>query len=173
MKDNIFTSFHVGIAAEAIAAGQFARLGYDISVQYGANQPEYDLIISKNEKLLKISVKGSKDGFWGLCQSNLQKGQADYYPAIDKWLSKHKQNTILCFVQFKTKNIDNLPNLYLATPKEVAQRLKETANKRGDTVLYENKIWTKRAVGYGKLDKIPDEWKFSKQRIEQLQVALQ
>jgi len=52
-------SWHVGIAAEAFAAGMFARCGYDVSVQYGANQPEYDLMIASGEKVLKISVKGS------------------------------------------------------------------------------------------------------------------
>lgn len=52
-------SWHVGIAAEAYAAGLFARCGYDVSVQYGANQPEYDIIVANNDKILKISVKGS------------------------------------------------------------------------------------------------------------------
>lgn len=54
-----FTSRNVSVAAEAIAAGQFARVGYDVSVQYGANQPGYDLIVSKGNNILKISVKGS------------------------------------------------------------------------------------------------------------------
>lgn len=39
-----FNSRHVGVSAEAYAAALFARCGYDVSVQYGANQPEYDLI---------------------------------------------------------------------------------------------------------------------------------
>ena len=62
-------SWHVGVAAEAIAAAQFARYTYDVSVQYGANQPEYDLIAVSGDKMLKISVKGSQDGSWGLTQS--------------------------------------------------------------------------------------------------------
>ena len=60
------SSWHVGIAAEAYAAAILARYGYDISVQYGANQPEYDLIAHHKDKMLKISVKGSQDGGWGL-----------------------------------------------------------------------------------------------------------
>ena len=52
------TSWHVGVAAEAFAAAQFARFRYDVSVQYGANQPEYDLIAASGDKMLKISVKG-------------------------------------------------------------------------------------------------------------------
>jgi hypothetical protein len=35
-----FSSRHVGVAAEAFAAAVFAQCGVDISVQYGANQPE-------------------------------------------------------------------------------------------------------------------------------------
>ena len=48
-------SWHVGVAAEGIAAAQFARYGYDVSVQYGADQPEYDLIASRGDEMLKIS----------------------------------------------------------------------------------------------------------------------
>ena len=41
MKSSDFTPHRVGVAAEAIAAAQFARLGYDVSVQYGANQHRF------------------------------------------------------------------------------------------------------------------------------------
>jgi len=58
------TSWHVAVAAEAITAALFAQCGYDVSVQYGANQPEYDLMVAKGDRLLKISVKGSQDGGW-------------------------------------------------------------------------------------------------------------
>lgn len=100
-----FTSWHLAVTAEAIIAGQFARLGYDISAQYGADQPEYELIISKGDRLLKISVKGSQDGSWGLTQNFLK--NADYHSAVDKWLLKHGRKTIFCFVQFKDKLLNN------------------------------------------------------------------
>lgn len=77
------SAWHVGVAAEAIAAAQFARCGYDVSVQYGANQPEHDLIVAKGDRLLKVSVKGSQDGSWGLTQSYLRR--ADYHAAVDLW----------------------------------------------------------------------------------------
>ena len=67
------TPWHVATAAEAIAAAQFARLGFDVSVQYGASQPEYDLMIADGERVLKVSVKGSTDGAWGLTQTQLTK----------------------------------------------------------------------------------------------------
>lgn len=79
------SSRHIGVAAEAVAAAQFARVGFDISVQYGANQPEYDLAVIHGDEMLKVSVKGSKDGSWGLTQS-LIKDAADLTPAISaRW----------------------------------------------------------------------------------------
>lgn len=165
-EKEIPTSFHVGVAAEAFAAAQFARLGYDVSVQYGANQPEYDLIISSKEKLLKVSVKGSQDGSWGLTQNRLV--SADYHKAADEWLEEHNRKTILCFVQFEGTSIEQMPRIYLATPSEVVVRLKETANNRGDTILYEYKAWTERAAGAGTVDRIPETWKFTNKRILQL-----
>ena len=39
--------YHVKVAAEAFAAGLFAQAGCDVLVQYGADQPKYDLIVSR------------------------------------------------------------------------------------------------------------------------------
>jgi hypothetical protein len=84
------TNYHVATAAEAIVAAQFARFGMDVSVQYGANQPEYDLIVADGDQMLKVSVKGSKDGGWGLTQTQLTAlrkatpdGPTDYHLAAD------------------------------------------------------------------------------------------
>lgn len=158
--------WHVGVAAEAIAAGQFARCGLDVSVQYGADQPEYDLVVVRGEKALKVSVTGSQDGGWGLTQSYL-KG-ADYHGAIEKWLSRHKPGTVLCFVQFTGVKLDELPRLYLATPREVADRLRATAQGRGDTILYEYHEWGPRAKAAGTVERIPDGWRFTRERIDVL-----
>jgi hypothetical protein len=165
MQTNV-TSWHVAVAAEAIAAAQFARCGFDVSVQYGANQPEYDLIVAQGERMLKISVKGSQDGSWGLTQSYLEK--ADYHRATDRWLSRYKPRTIFCFVQFKDVSLEHLPRLYLATPQEVADRLRATAKGRGDTILYERHAWGKRAKAAGTKEVIPDTWRFTKERTQQL-----
>ena len=86
------SSWHVGVAAEAYAAAIFARYGYDVSVQYGANQPEYDLIAVSGDQMLKISVKGSQDGSWGLTQGF--KKNCDYHEAIARWLSAHHRKNI-------------------------------------------------------------------------------
>lgn len=109
------SSWHVGVAAEAFAAALFARYGYDVSVQYGANQPEYDLIAVSGDKMLKISVKGSQDGSWGLTQS-YKKG-CDYHEAIGKWLADHHKKTIFCLVQFQNTAPDEMPRVYLASPQ--------------------------------------------------------
>jgi len=158
--------FQVGVAAEAFVASQFARCGYDVSVQYGANQPEYDLIIAKEDKLLKISVKGSQDGGWGLTQS-YKKG-VSYHEAIDKWLSRHNQNTVMALVQFMGIPINESPRLYLAFPSEIAEEMKKISKGRGDTVLREEITWGPTANGYGTTDKIPESWRFSSERIEEL-----
>ena len=57
---------------------------------------------------------------------------------------------------------------YLATPAEIAERLKQSAAGRGETILFENHTWTPKAAGAGTTDMIPDSWKFSAERIEEI-----
>jgi len=161
-----FSSWHVGVAAEAFAAGLFARCGLNVSVQYGADQPEYDLVVGRADKMLKVSVKGSKDGSWGLTQSYL--ADANYHAAVESWLRRHSPRTILCFVQFKNVALDAMPRVYVATPQEVASRLKATAKGRGDTILYEKHAWSSRAVAAGAVEEIPTQWRFSADRMTAL-----
>lgn len=165
MKKQI-SSWHVGIAAEAYAAGIFARCGYDVSVQYGANQPEYDLIVVKNDLMLKVSVKGSQDGGWGLTQG--YKKESTYHDAADKWLQKHHKGTVFCLVQFFNVSINEMPRIYLATPIEIAEVLKASAGGRGETILYENHKWGDTAAGRGTIDAIPQNWKFSSDRVSEM-----
>lgn len=160
------TPWHVSVAAESLTASLFAQCGYDVSVQYGANQPEYDLMVAKGERMLKISVKGSQDGGWGLCQSHIK--NADYHGAIKCWVDRHKPHTVLCFVQFQGVKLTEMPRMYLATAMEVGERLHATAKGRGDTILYERHEWGKRAHGAGTIEEIPSVWRFSSKRIESL-----
>ncbi len=170
-KTEPFSAWHVGVAAEAVAASLFARCGLDVSVQYGANQPEYDLIVAREQKLLKVSVKGSKDGAWGLTQGFLKEGKANYHEAIDEWLQCHKPRTALCFVQFKGVAVSEMPRVYLATPSEVAERLHATTKGAGSTMLYERHVWGPRARGAGTVEEIPEGWRFSMERVEVLLAA--
>ena len=160
------TSRHVETAAEAFAAAQIARCGWDVSVQYGANQPEYDLVAVRGDLMLKVSVKGSNTGKWGLSQSFLE--DADYHRAVDRWLEKHSRRTVFMLVQFKGLALTELPRFYLATPAEIAQRLKETSGGRGATVLYEDHTWGARAHAADQRERLPDEWHFSAERLTYL-----
>lgn len=160
------SSWHVATAAEAFAAAQFARCGWDISVQYGANQPEYDLVAVSGDRMLKVSVKGNKDGGWGLTQSYIS--NANYLGAVDTWLARHSNKTVFCFVQFKGVDLSALPRMYLATPAEVGAWFKAAAAGRGDTILWEHYAWGSRACAAGTVDRIPDHWSFTEQRVNDL-----
>lgn len=164
------TQWQVATAAESFTAAQFARCGWDVSVQYGANQPEYDLVAVDGARMLKVSVKGSQNGSWGLTQTHLEK--ADYKGAAARWLRRHKEKTIFCLVTFKDVSLTEMPRMYLATPAEIAAWLSSAAGGRGDTILYEHHVWTARAKAAGTTDAIPSLWKFTKERLEQLADAV-
>lgn len=163
------SSWQVATAAEAFAAGQISRCGWDVSVQYGANQPEYDLVAVCGDRHLKVSVKGSKDGSWGLTQSYLK--DANYHAAACDWLKRHSRKTVICFVQFKDVSENQLPRMYLARPIEVAEWLKASAGGRGDTILKEYHVWSARARAAGLVERIPSEWIFTSERLEALGAA--
>ena len=163
--NKIISSYNIGVSAEAFVAAQFARYGYDVSVQYGANQPEYDLIAHKEDMILKIQVKGSQDGGWGLTQ-NFKK-EKSYHKAIDDWLATHGKKTLFCLGQVMNIKYDELPHMYLATPKEIALQMKCARGGVGDTVLRENYTY-KSGIAKGITDKLPDEWVFTKERADEL-----
>lgn len=157
-------SWHVSVAAESLTAYLFARIGFDVSVQYGANQPEYDLMVSRGEQILKVSVKGSRDGGWPLT-AKIKKSETTYHQAIDLWLEKHSKKTVFSLVQLKNIDINEMPRVYLATPQEIALLMKRSRNGLGDTVLREKKMW---ADNKYKIDEVPLDWLFSMSRIEHI-----
>jgi hypothetical protein len=58
--------------------------------------------------------------------------------------------------------------MYLATPTEIGAWMKAAAAGRGDTILYERHVCTDRARAAGTIDSIPDNWKFTDQRLAQI-----
>lgn len=157
--------YHVGVAAEAFAAGLFAQAGCDVLVQYGANQPIYDLMITRGGKAIHVSVKGSQDGGWGLIQ-NYKRGRG-YHEAADAWAATHNNQEILyCLVQFQGVTLGQCPRVYLASVSDIAERHKESRNGFGETILWEDYCY-KKGLGKGCTDKIPDEWRFSPERLKQ------
>lgn len=161
-----FGQYRVSIAAEAIAAAQLAQAGYDVSVQYGANQPLYDLIAVKQERVLQISVKGSKDGGWGLTQRYKTKATT-YHDAADEWLRKHSPALVFIFVQFEKVNLGEMPRIYVARAKEVAEHLKQARNGHGDTTLVEDHTPAK-GIAANDPQRVPPDWKFTQDRIDRL-----
>jgi Holliday junction resolvase-like predicted endonuclease len=166
----------VATAAEAFAAAQFARFGYDVSVHYGAGQLEYDLIISEGRRMLKISVKGSADGGWNLSQSSAHSdlstaNRANSHDAADLWLAGHKAGTAICLVQLKDVADDALPRAYLAWPLEIAARLKAASGGGGDTILWENYTSGPDIGGAGTVERPLEEWKMTRERVEGLMNA--
>jgi Holliday junction resolvase-like predicted endonuclease len=158
-------AFHVGVAAEAFAAALFAQAGWDVSVQYGANQPEYDLLVSKGNRIVKVSVKGSQDGGWGLVQK-YKKGRT-YSEAIAHWLSLQPRKLVYCLVQFKDVELGQCPRVFLATPREIAKAMAASRAEAGNTTLREHWSYT-RGVAKGISDSIPKSWQFSNARISRL-----
>ncbi|WP_082050432.1 PD-(D/E)XK nuclease family protein [Risungbinella massiliensis] len=140
------SSKHLGIAARAFATGMFARYGYDVSVRYGAESSEYDLIIAKGAKILKVAVKASQDGDWGIVPSGEE--DVSFEEVFDAWLAEQDLQMVYCLVQFQDVGMDQLPGIYLASPEEVAEKLK--------------------AVGDRRMEEVPEEWRFSGERVEEM-----
>jgi len=162
----IMSSYQVAIAAEAFSAGLFAQAGYDVSIQYGANQPEYDLIVAHKDHFLKVSVKGSQDGGWGLNQGFKKKG-ITYHETVDHWVNAHNSHVVYCLVQFKGVKVGESPRAFLATVEEIAKVLKKARNGYGETTLWEYHVYT-RGLGANSVDEIPSSWRFSLERIREL-----
>jgi hypothetical protein len=158
------TPYQVHVAAEAFAAGAVAHGRCNVSVQYAANQPDYDLLAERKDRILKIQVKGSQDGKWGLTQSHMK--NKDYHGAADKWLAKQGRKTVYVLVQFKDVEPGQAPRLYLVTPREIATQLKQSRQGHGVTILYEYKKWSGASVASGTVDCIPKSWLFSQARLD-------
>jgi Holliday junction resolvase-like predicted endonuclease len=159
-------SFQVAVAAEAYVAALLSQAGCDVSIQYGANQPEYDLIATKNNFFRKISVKGSKDGGWVLA-AGLKKGR-EYHQAIEAWVDKHKdKNVIYAFVQFKDVSLGDMPRIYLCTVREAANYLKSSRGTHGYTSLRERYVWAS-GIAKGATDLIPEAWRATQERVDAL-----
>lgn len=71
-------------------------------------------------------------------------------------------------MQFKGTSELQMPRMYLASPKEIADHLCSEAGGRGDTILYEHHVWGTMAAAYGTVDKLPDEWLFTEARVKEM-----
>ena len=103
------------IAAEAWTTSILAQAGYDVWVQYGANQPGYDLVAIKGNRTLKVSVKGTQGKTWPLCVNEVIEG-GGYHKAIDNWLAR-QGDIVYVLVGLKNVDIGQVPRTYVARPK--------------------------------------------------------
>jgi hypothetical protein len=159
------TPYQVAVAAEAFAACVLAHAGFDVSIQYGANQPGHDLVATRGHRALKVSVKGSQDGGWGLIQA-YKKG-ASYAEAADRWCADQDEDVAFCLVQFKGVPVGDAPRICFAWPREIADHLKSSRAGHGHTILYED-YTMKKGIGVGFNNKLPASWAASAERIEEL-----
>lgn len=153
------------IAAESYTACLLAQSGYDVLVQYGANQPHYDLVAVKDKRIIPISVKGSQDGGWMLAVRYVKPG-VNYHAAIDKWLSVQRDDVLYTFVQFLHVPLGHAPRVYLARPPEIAVYLKQQCLGRGHGSLQEDVPRESPKSKYK--DKIPNVWVFSNARLDKI-----
>lgn len=153
------------IAAESYTAYLLTQAGYDVLVQYGPNQPHYDLVAEKDETFLPISVKGSQDGGWMLAVKYKKKG-VTYHDAIDNWLKEQQKDVIFVFVQFYGVALGDQPRVYIAKKREIAEYMKTQRDGKGYCSLQEDKR-SKRPKGKYE-HKVPDAWKFSQKRLNEV-----
>lgn len=151
------------IAAESYSASLLSQSGYDVLVQYGANQPHYDLVVEKEHVFVPVSVKGSQDGGWMLAVRYREKG-GSYHDAIDRWLAAQRKDIVYLFVQFIHVPIGGLPRAYVATPDEIAKQLKSQCDGRGYGSLQEDIRKHKPGSKYS--HKLPEAWLYSAARFE-------
>lgn len=165
-------SWPITVGAEGIAAAQFARCGFDVLVQASRDKPWYDLVVTRAGSLLKVSVKASDDGEWRLTSGYTRGGQAlsatpfDVRSAIDRWLASYGSRTVCCLVQFHGVAIDQMPRLYLASPAEVGQVMRQTADRIGLCAVKERYEWSR--AGSAQVEMLPEAWRFTPERIEDL-----
>ncbi len=159
------TSHQVQVAGEALAASLFARAGCDVLVQYGPNQPAYDLVAMREGIALQVSVKASQYDGWGLIQS-YKKGRS-YAEAADAWLADQREDVLFCLVCFWERSLDMAPLAFLATPREIAEHHKTGKHGSGTTILYID-YTPGRGIGKGFQHKIPDSWGFTQARVDAL-----
>lgn len=153
------------IAAESFTASLLAQAGYDVLVQYGANQPHYDLVAVKEKRILLVSVKGSQDGGWMLASRYVKK-DVNYHQAIDQWLGAQRDDLVFVLVQFQNVAIGHAPRVYIARPPEIAEQLRAHRAGKGHGALQED--WQKSHPRSSYEDKIPLSWRFSRERIDNI-----
>ena len=160
------TPYQVNVAAESYAALLSSQAGYDVAVQYGTTQPDWDLIATKKQRLLKLQVKGSQDGGWGLFQGHKSEA-VDYHGAIDAWGAIQLPDIVYVLVQFKNVATGQLPRCYIARPAAIVAHMHTTRAGHGYTSLREDHTYSS-GIGKGYRDRIPQAWLATQLRLDSI-----
>lgn len=153
----------VSIAAESFAAGVFAHAGYSVFVQYGANQPGFDLVVSDSTESLMVSVKGSTDGGWLLAT---KKPNGSYVQALETWIERNHR-MVFCLVQFKDVLVGQCPRIWMVTGANLGEYLRTHYFGNVSLSLYE-RYEPKSGKNKGKYMGIPGTWSMTQARIDAL-----
>ncbi len=146
------TPYQVNVAAEAFAAVVMSQAGYDVAMQYGTAQPDWDILATREQRTIKLQVKGTQKRGWGLFQSYLK--SADYHGALDLWLAAQLTDVVYFLVQFNSVLVGAAPRCYLARPHEIVEHMRTTRAGNAYTSLRENYTYSK-GIGAGYTDVIP------------------
>lgn len=161
------TSHQVSVAAEAYAASVLAQAGYDVLVQYGANQPDYDLVAVASGCIGKISVKGSSDGGWALAISHKKKGaNISYHMALESWRKRQKNDVAFVFVQYRNVKLGEAPRVYVAKVDELYEHMRSQRDGNGHLALFEDYQRDHPMSRFQ--DRIPTNWTFSSERLKEV-----
>jgi hypothetical protein len=134
-------------------------------MQYGTKQPDWDILATKGERVLKLQVKGSQDGGWGLFQGYIR--NADYHGALNEWLAAQKPDIVYFLVQFITVQLGHAPRCYIVRPTEIVAHMRTTRGGHAYTSLREKYAYI-RGIGAGHTDIIPVSWLASQARIDEI-----
>jgi hypothetical protein len=162
MDNNKITKHQVSVAAESFATASFARAGYNVFVQYGPNQPGYDLVVSHEKKVLHVSVKGSMDPKGWVIST--KKKDMTYEASLKEWY-KNNKDWFFYLVLFKKNEIDSMPEMYITSAKELYDHLNKGFFGAPCLTLYHD-YCPKQGKNKGEVQKLPSDWNFSKKRIE-------
>jgi len=162
MKTKNMNKHQVSVAAESFATASFARGGYDVFVQYGPNQPGYDLLVSNKRKVLHVSVKGSMDPK-GWIISTKKKGKS-YKESLNEWYENNK-DFLFYLVLFKNNEITSMPEMYLTSTKELYNHLSKGFFGSISLTLYCD-YCPRQGKNKGKAQSLPSDWIVSRKRIE-------
>lgn len=164
-------SRHMTVAAESIAAACFALTGFDVLERAGQARFAYDLAVARAGGMMKLSVHASDGGFWNLVDKYIdrtaQATDTTYHRAIELWLKRHSAHVVCCLVQFDDADFTRMPRVYLASAREVAEKLHQAVDQLRDSALYEEYEITA-ADGQHVVRALPNDWRFSSERIARL-----